>query len=177
MRFETHQRLRCVSAREQPKEVQNHLFKHPTVKHIATLGSYSTLYDAKEVQILNLAEVTVHQSPPLRSVCTVEDKPNPLLITAQHSASQTMPCIGPQRLFCVTSHFSTRWMQSPTIGDFEALQRVARYLPGHGLLVQTFVRQIEGQSYFLGFHRLTSRARQLDLVQYDQGFQTRRDSF
>ena len=35
-----------------------------------------------------------------------------------------------------------RWMQAPTLGDLEALKRVARYLVSHGRLVQQFVRQV-----------------------------------
>ena len=36
-----------------------------------------------------------------------------------------------------------RWMQRPTVGDFEGLKRAARYLVRHRLLVQEFVRQFE----------------------------------
>ena len=36
-----------------------------------------------------------------------------------------------------------RWMQSPTVGDMEALKRSARYLVTHGRLVQEFTRQVE----------------------------------
>ena len=38
------------------------------------------------------------------------------------------------------------WMQAPTVGDLEMLERVARYLIGHGRLVQEFVRHIEEPS-------------------------------
>ena len=33
-----------------------------------------------------------------------------------------------------------RWMQAPTVGHLEALKRVARYLIGHGRVIQEFVR-------------------------------------
>ena len=36
-----------------------------------------------------------------------------------------------------------RWMQSPTVGDLEALKRVGRYLVTHRRLVQEFCRQVE----------------------------------
>ena len=39
-----------------------------------------------------------------------------------------------------------RWMQAPTVGNLEALKRVARNLIGHGRLVQEFVRQVEEPS-------------------------------
>ena len=36
-----------------------------------------------------------------------------------------------------------RWMQRPTVGNFEGLKRAVRYLVRHGRLVQEFVRQFE----------------------------------
>ena len=39
-----------------------------------------------------------------------------------------------------------RWMQAPTVGNLEALKRVARNLIGHGRLVQELVRQVEEPS-------------------------------
>ena len=44
-----------------------------------------------------------------------------------------------------------RWMQAPTVGNLEALKRVARYLIGHGLFLQEFVRQIEEPSRVVEF--------------------------
>ena len=44
-----------------------------------------------------------------------------------------------------------RWMQAPTLGHLEALKKVARYLTGHGRLVQEFVRQIEEPSHVVVF--------------------------
>ena len=46
-----------------------------------------------------------------------------------------------------------RWMQAqaPTVGKLEALRRVARYLIGHGRLVQEFVRQVEEPSHVVVF--------------------------
>ena len=42
-------------------------------------------------------------------------------------------------------------MQAPTVENLEALKRVARYLIGHGRLVQEFVRQIEEPSHVVVF--------------------------
>ena len=44
-----------------------------------------------------------------------------------------------------------RWMQAPTDGNFGALIRVARYLTGHGRLVQEFVRHVEEPSHVVVF--------------------------
>ena len=44
-----------------------------------------------------------------------------------------------------------RWMEAPTVGNLEALIRVARYFVGHGRLVQEFVRQVEEPSHVVGF--------------------------
>ena len=42
-------------------------------------------------------------------------------------------------------------MEAPTVGHLEAFNRVARYLVGHGRLVQEFVRQIEEPSHVVAF--------------------------
>ena len=44
-----------------------------------------------------------------------------------------------------------RWMQRPTVGDFEGLKRAARYLVRHRRLVQEFVRQFEEPQHLVVF--------------------------
>ena len=44
-----------------------------------------------------------------------------------------------------------RWMQKPTVGDFEGLKRAARYLLKYGRLVQEFVRQFEEPQHLVVF--------------------------
>ena len=45
----------------------------------------------------------------------------------------------------------TGTLDAPTVGNLEALKRVARYLMGHGRLVQEFVRQVEEPSHVVVF--------------------------
>ena len=44
-----------------------------------------------------------------------------------------------------------RWMQNPTVGDFEGLKRAARHLLKYGRLVQEFVRQSEEPQHLVVF--------------------------
>ena len=44
-----------------------------------------------------------------------------------------------------------RWMQTPTVGDMEALKRAAKYVIRHGRLIQEFVREME-EPYHVGVY-------------------------
>ena len=111
------------------------------------------------------AELIIHQlglSCSSRSVSTPSEKPKPgvdlssLLNSADHTLYQStmmrMCYLALDRLdLQFTSKELARWMQAPTVGNLEALKRVARYLIEHGRLVQEFVRQVEEPSHVAVF--------------------------
>ena len=79
--------------------------------------------------VLDSADHTLHRSPTTRLCDLALDRPD------LH--------IPPEEL--------ARWMQAPTVGNLEALKRVASYLTGHGRLIQEFVRQVEEPSRVVVF--------------------------
>ena len=87
-----------------------------------------------------------------RSVSTPSEKSKPGvdLSTVLNSADHTLCQSATMRLCYLAlnrldlqfpSTEVALWMQAPTVGNLEALKRVARYLIRHGRLIQELVRQ------------------------------------
>ena len=84
------------------------------------------------------------------------------LLTAQHSVTLVTHCTA--LLQCACAIFAldrpdlqfaptelTRAIHTPTVGDMEALKRVARCLIGHGRLIQELARRVEEPSHIVVF--------------------------
>ena len=111
------------------------------------------------------AELIIHQlvlSSSSRSVSAPKEKSQPrvdhsiVLISANHTSNRSatmrrcyLALDRPDLQF--PSKELARWMQTPAVGHLEALKRIARYMFGHGRLVQEFVRQVEEPSHVVVF--------------------------
>ena len=111
------------------------------------------------------AELMIHQlglSCSSLSVSTPSEKSKPGvdLCTVLNNADHTLYRSATMRLCYLAldradlqfpSKELAHWMQAPTVGNLEALKRVARYLIGHGRLIQEFVRQVAEPSHVVVF--------------------------
>ena len=111
------------------------------------------------------AELIMHQlgwSCSSRSVSTPSEKSKPgvdlssVLNSVDHalhrSAAMRLCYLALDRPdLQIPSKELARWMQARGVGHLEALKRVARYLIGHGRLVQEFVRHVEEPSHVVVF--------------------------
>ena len=110
------------------------------------------------------AELIIHQlglSCSSRSVSTPSEKWKPgvdlgSVLSADHtlhrSATMRLCYFALDRLdLQFPSKELARWMPALAVGNLQALKRVARYLIGHGRLVQEFVRQVEEPSHVVVF--------------------------
>ena len=111
------------------------------------------------------AKLTIHQLGlccSSRSVSTPSEKPKlgVDLSIVRNGADHTLYRSATMRLWYLALdrpdlQFPTnelaRWMQAPTVGNLEALKRVASYSIGHGRLIQEFVRQVEEPSHSVVF--------------------------
>ena len=84
------------------------------------------------------------------------------LLTAQHSATLVTHCNDLQQCACaffvlerLGLQFAptelARAIHTPTVGDMEALKRVARCLIGHGRLIQELARRVKEPSHVVAF--------------------------
>ena len=89
-----------------------------------------------------------------------KSKPGVDLSSVLNSADHTLSRSATMRLCYIALdrpdlHFPSkelaRWMQEPTVGNLEALKRVAMYFTGHGRSVQNFVRQVKEPSHVVVF--------------------------
>ena len=141
------------------------------VTEVRILRDGTSLFTDRDVNVLSkkLTHDTlthdVHQlglSCSSRSVSTPSEKSKPGvdLCSLLNSADHTLYRSATMRVCYLAldrpdlqfpSKELARLMQAPTVGNLEALKRVARYLIGHGRLIQQFVRQVEEPSHVVVF--------------------------